>query len=89
MDNREKVEGVLRSLFDRERFESTFENEKFEAKLNGLLADGSIVEVSVKLPVSNLAGHVEHWYMDKENGDVFRYVPPEFPAKGIWELVDY
>ena len=31
---------------------------------------------------------VENWYREKETGDIYRLVPPDFPARGAWEKVD-
>ena len=32
--------------------------------------------------------HVINWYRDKESGEIYSLVPPDFPARGRWEKVD-
>ncbi len=31
---------------------------------------------------------VVNWYRDKESGDIYSLVPPDFPARGSWEKID-
>jgi hypothetical protein len=31
---------------------------------------------------------VENWYRDKDTGEIYSLVPPDFPARGQWARVD-
>jgi hypothetical protein len=73
-------------IHDKRQFDSVWEYEQMERNLASLLKAGSIVEVPVKTPLSQ-TDYEEHWYQDKETGEIYRYVPPEFPARGVWEKV--
>lgn len=77
---------IFNELHDKTRFDSPREYKQLEKNLAGLIRDGIIVEVPVKTPVSPL-GHVEYWYREEVSGEIYRYVPPEFPARGIWEKI--
>jgi oxalate decarboxylase/phosphoglucose isomerase-like protein (cupin superfamily) len=78
---------VFKELHDKSAFDSAWEYENFERKLKEQIKIGSIFEIPATDPVSLLAGHEEHWYKNNDTGEVYRYVPPEFPARGIWEKV--
>ena len=43
-----------------------------------------------EVPVMITRAHpwTENWYKDKETGEIYSLMPPEFPAKGSWERVD-
>ncbi len=78
---------IFNELHDKRQFDSTWEYEQTERNLASLLKDGAIVEIPVKRPLSP-ADYEEHWYQDKETGEIYRFVPPEFPARGIWEKIN-
>ena len=29
-----------------------------------------------------------NWYTDKETGEIYSLIPPDFPARGIWEKIN-
>jgi len=31
---------------------------------------------------------IENWYRDKETGEIYSLVPPDFPDRGWWDRVD-
>lgn len=58
-----------------------------EKELARVTAEGLIQEITVTRPQHPLLE--EHWYRHLATGDVYRYCPPEFPARGAWEKVDF
>ena len=77
--------GVLAQLHQKKRFDSYFESEQLEQAIAELIKIGEIIEILVDTPESPLLE--EHWYRDQKTGGVYRYCPPEFPARGVWEEV--
>ena len=77
---------IFHEVHDKSSFDSPREVRQLEKNLAGLIEQGIISEIPVEIPISPL-GYEEHWYEDKQTGEVYRYVPPEFPARGIWGKV--
>ena len=79
------MKGVLSKLHPKNRFESYPENERFERKIKNLIIAGEVEEISVDTPEHPFLE--EHWYQDMKTEEIYRYCPPEFPARGVWEKV--
>ena len=86
-DHCEAEMSVLGGLHEKSAFDSAWEHEQFEKLLDEMLKRGLVIEIPVEVPTCPLRGHEEHWYKDHVTGEVYRYVPPEFPARGIWEKI--
>jgi len=54
--------------------------------LSDAIAAGRIEEVPVmkKHPMIMII----NWYRDKETGEIYSLIPPDFPARGIWEKIN-
>jgi hypothetical protein len=79
------MKGVLGSIKKTRTFASYEESERLEQRLSDLRSSGLIEEIPVTTPEHPLLE--EHWYRDIETGEVYRYCPPEFPSRGLWEKV--
>jgi hypothetical protein len=77
---------VFREMFDRDKFESLLEFTELQRMLRQALERGYVEEVSVSL--KRETAQVEHWYRDKETGDVYSLIPPESAARGHWGPID-
>jgi hypothetical protein len=65
---------------------SAEDNDLLEATLRLLLRDGAIEEVAVTERRYRFSE--EHWYRTvSAGGAIYRYVAPNFPARGRWEQV--
>ena len=80
------MNGVLHLIHDRNNFNSINEVKLFEKNIQSLLDQGMIRLVPVKAQISKFR-ITEYWYQDCESNELYRYCPPDFPAKGIWEKV--
>ncbi len=77
---------IFADLHNKPRIDSVREMVYLERNIKQLISDGEIEEIPVEEPKHPmLLG--EHWYRDRESGEVYRYIPPEFPARGIWERI--
>jgi hypothetical protein len=74
---------TLAQLREDGRIDSVLEMEWLEQKLAELVALGTVVEIPVE-PIEHPLQE-EHWYLDRVTNAVFRYVPPNFPARGVWQ----
>jgi hypothetical protein len=79
------MSSLLANLHPEHRIDSIAEKDRLEAKLHELITQSLIDEIAVKSPEHPL--QEEHWYQDKATGEVYRYIPPNFPARGSWEKV--
>lgn len=75
----------LDHLHDRDGFDSATDVRQFEDSITKLLAAEVIEEIEHELTSPMDFG--ERWFRDKKSGATFRYVPPEFPARGRWEKI--
>lgn len=75
--------GIFQEIHDRPFFDSAWERDQLERNIGGLVQQGVIQEI----PAVNQVGYGERWYQEKATGEIYRYVPPEFPAKGVWQNV--
>jgi len=76
---------ILQRLHRRKHFESGEEWEAFDGKLKELLQKGIVETVPVGM-VSD-ENNSEVWIRDRQKGDVWRLVAPDFPGRGLWEKV--
>lgn len=77
---------IFQELHDKGAFDSSQEQERLERNLKELIVAGIVTEVPVKTPMTK-SGLGEHWYSEKASGETYRYLPPEFPDRGVWEKV--
>lgn len=73
------------SLWSKDHFDSAAEHLAFERALERELGSGTIVEIPVGLP--DPLRKAERWFREASSGAIYRYVPPDFPARGVWEPV--
>ena len=68
-------------------FRTLDEYDVFECQIENLLQSGKISEV----PADPDYGYGEiyggRWFLNLENKQKWRLVPPDFPFRGLWELV--
>jgi len=77
---------VFGDLHAERTFRTYDEANALEAALRELQAAGEIEEIPVLHPEHPRLE--EHWFRDVASGEVFRYCPPEFPSRGVWEPVE-
>lgn len=77
---------ILESLHPKRRIDSAWEEEELEKRIGELVQVGIVEEVAVERPEHPALE--EHWYRDRESGEVYRYMPASFPARGKWEKVE-
>jgi hypothetical protein len=77
---------ILSRLHSGKEFGALDELQAFQQKLAAVLENGTVE----RIPVGKLFSHTmpEEWYREKETGTVYRYIPPEFPLKGLWARVE-
>lgn len=77
---------ILAKLHSGKEFGSLDEVQEFQQRLAAELERGTVE----RIPVGKLYSHTtpEEWYREKETGVVYRYIPPEFPLKGMWARVE-
>jgi hypothetical protein len=77
---------ILSKVHSGKEFESFEELQLFQQRLAAELEKGTVE----RIPVGKLHSYTtpEEWYREKETGTVFRYIPPEFPLKGMWAHVE-
>jgi hypothetical protein len=80
-----QMSSALARLHPRGRIDSADECDRLEAAIKELLKEGSIEEIPVREPEHHL--QEEHWYRDRFSDEVYRYIPPNFPARGSWEKI--
>lgn len=73
-------------LHSKRFFDSYEEYEEFERRIEQLIKDGDIKKVPVTR-VRKIGEEHERWFLDLASNEVYRYIPPDFPAKGSWERV--
>lgn len=92
----------LRELHPARYIKSVYEEEMLEKALKELEMEGKIEKVKVErslsgLPLpddpwyddkSEIEAPVERWYRDKETGEVWAFIPPDFPGYGEWVKVE-
>lgn len=78
--------GVLGELHSKACFDRPEEAEALEQRIDALIASGQVEEMPVAQPEHPLLE--EHWYRDVVTGDVYRYCPPEYPARGTWQKIE-
>ncbi len=77
---------ILSKLHSAEEFSSLEEMQEFQLQLAAELEKGAVE----RIPVGKLFSHTtpEEWYREKDTSTVYRYIPPEFPLKGLWARVE-
>lgn len=76
---------LLASLHSSTQFSSYREADRLERRLADLKNAGEIEEIAVDWPQHPLLE--EHWYRERSTSVVYRYCPPEFPSRGVWERI--
>lgn len=79
-----EINCICSTLEKIDRFHSIGEFERFQRYVDGLLKDRDLVEVPVQ---KKYAGFIEQWYKCPGCEQVWRLVHPDFPFKGIWDIV--
>jgi len=77
--------GILDTLHHKRHFDIPEESERLEEAIKQLILDGRVEEIAASRPEHPRLE--EHWYRDVATGDVYRYCPPEYPARGTWERI--
>lgn len=77
---------ILSKLHSGKEFDSLDEHQEFQRRLAAELEKGTVERISVGKLFSYTTP--EEWYREKESGIVYRYIPPEFPLKGMWARVE-
>lgn len=77
---------ILSKLHPGKDFSALDEVHEFERRLAAELEKGAVE----RIPVGKMFSHTtpEEWYREKGTGVVYRYIPPEFPLKGMWARVE-
>ncbi len=73
---------IFQSMKDGETFSSLYEYESLLRVLKNAEENDLIEEIPVS--ARREVPQVEHWYREKDTGNVYSMLPPEFPAKGYW-----
>jgi hypothetical protein len=79
------VSSSLGQVHPQGRIDSADECDRLEAAIKELLSEGAIEEIPVREPEHYL--QEEHWYRDRSSHEVYRYIPPNFPARGSWKKI--
>lgn len=77
---------ILSKLHSGKEFNALDEVQEFQLRLAAELEKGTVE----RIPVGKLFSYTtpEEWYREKETDIVYRYIPPEFPLKGMWARVE-
>ena len=73
---------VFREMFDHDKFESLRDFTELQRMLRQATERGYVEEVPVTL--KREVSQIEHWYKDKETGEIYSLIPPESAARGYW-----
>ncbi len=84
MDKKE-VKPILASIFPDGPIDSVSQCDCLEEALRLLIKEGLVQETHVEAAEHPM--QEEHWYQEIATGYVYRYVPPNFPARGYWGKV--
>lgn len=79
-----KISCICSVLEEINEFFSISEFERFQKYIEGLINDGKLIEIPVQ---KRYAGFPEHWYKCKSCSQIWRLVYPDFPFKGLWNIV--
>ena len=79
-----KVDCICIDLEEINEFFSIAEFERFQKYLDELVNSEEFEEIQVQKP---FAGFPEQWYKCKACSHIWRLVHPDFPFKGLWEIV--
>ena len=79
-----KVNCICDTLEKIDEFYSIGEFEKFQKYIDGLLKDEDLIEIPVQ---KKYAGFPEQWYKCPNCQQIWRLVHPDFPFKGLWDVV--
>ena len=79
-----KINCICNTLEKIDGFHSIGEFERFQRYIDGLLKDGDLFEVPVH---TKYAGFIERWYKCSGCQQTWRLVYPDFPFKGIFDIV--
>ena len=79
-----KINCICNILEIIDEFRSIGEFERFQKYIEELFKDGDLIEVPVQ---KKYAGFVEQWYKCPGCQQIWRLVHPDFPFKGIWDIV--
>ena len=77
---------ILSKLHSGKEFSAFDEVQEFQQRLAVELEKGTVERIPVGKMFSYTAP--EEWYRDTETDIVYRYIPPEFPLKGMWARVE-
>lgn len=70
-------------------FESPGEYQRFCAWLESQIQSGIVEEIPVGQSKTMMPfGFEEKWFKCKASGEIWRRAAPEFPFRGLWEVVD-
>jgi hypothetical protein len=68
-------------------FASPGEYERFVRYIEGLVSSGYAQEIPVDPTYVPNQVYGGRWFADKNTGEIWRLVEPDFPLKGLWEPV--
>lgn len=69
-------------------FVSPGEYERFCAYLQGQVDAGIARQVPADPDYTRSEVSGGAWYQDRQTGEIWRLVPPDFPFRGLWEKVE-
>lgn len=80
-----KINCICSALEEISDFFSISEFERFQKHIQSLVNDDDFIEIPVIRPY---AAFTEQWYQCKKCSQIWRLVYPDFPFKGLWNIVD-
>lgn len=69
-------------------FQSPMEYQKFVKFVEERVKDGSLLEIPADVTYEKRGVFGGRWFKKSGSGKVWRLVPPDFPFRGIWEVVE-
>jgi hypothetical protein len=77
---------IFEEMYPYRHFDSWRSFTELQRMLGEAITRGFVEEIPVMKTHPMI--RVVKWYRDKESGEIYSLVPPDFPACGNWEKVD-
>jgi hypothetical protein len=68
-------------------FASLGEYQRFVRYIEGLVASGLASEIPAEPAYGVNEVYGGRWFVDKSTGKIWRLVKPDFPFRGVWEVI--
>jgi hypothetical protein len=78
---------IFSKIHNKSFFNSYDEILEFEKNLHDCIEKRSIIEVPVNSKHKKIGEEEERWFYDEATQILYKYIPPNFPAKGVWAKV--